>query len=694
MMNYRMKVDRVAAVLAVFLMLAVLFIPISSDYDTDAAVGETYTYTISPTGTVTGMDPVGTSGDTLTSMNNENSGSWTWDENGYGPFNSFYAAFDPAQNNRMVGHLDPDDLTKLVDGTSIAGEDYNIMWCLPTVYWKISGYYLILTNDPSTGGEAYAHTIYGVDGQKHVYEYIGLGVYEASKQTVGEQTILTSFTDSTPTVNQNRDTFRNQANNQLVNTNGESQNGYAMLWNFYQWQLYRFCTLAVMGSWDSQSVIGNGNVSGGNYTHITGDLDTSGPYAGITGNNDLKMRDSVKAFIENAWGGAEDFVDGIIINNESGYYIDQKAVPNNATSANGTSVEYIAQSLPSSGYGQFTSTTHPELWGMPTSDGGSSSSGLYDKVESSSANNALYVGGDAWYGYSAGISKICTNYSPSFYDSCIGARLAFVFDDDPMAGNTVTYDHSALTSAGGNASNLATNITTPRGESLQLPDFGAVGDFTHIGWYIGGVFYEPGATYTPTGDMTIQSAWLLPSVTITFSVEGSTYATLSVPKGSTGIVFTPTDVEGIFTGWFYDPGFEDEYDPVSPITTDITLYAKGAPPLIFTTDPVADGDIVALDGQPGTISFRATDSEDFTSVLWDFGDGQVSTDLYSTHYYAEPGSYTATLTVYNNHGSDTMEFLIEVPQMAPGRGGNDLLLWVAVGLMLIVAGGLVVRRLL
>ena len=229
---------------------------------------------------------------------------------------------------------------------------------------------------------------------------------------------------------------------------------------------------------------------------------------------------------------------------------------------------------------------------------------------------------------------------------------------------------------------------------MTLTDFGAVGDFTHAGWYIGGVFYEPGATYTPTGDITIQSAWLLPSVTITFSVEGSTYATLSVPKGSTGIVFTPVDVDGIFTGWFYDPGFEDEYDPVSPITTDITLYAKGAPPLVFTTDPVADGDIVALSGQPGPISFRATDSEDFTSVLWDFGDGQVSTDLYSTHYYAEPGSYTATLTVYNNHGSDTMEFLIEVPQMAPGGGGNDLLLWVAVGLMLIVAGGLVVRRLL
>ena len=690
MTAYRKKVNRIAAVFAVFLMLAVLFVPISSDCDTDAAVSETYTYTISPTGTVTGMDPVGTSGDTLTSVNNANSGSWTWDENGYGPFNSFYAAFDPAQNNRMVGHLDPDDLTKQVDGTSIAGEDYNIMWCLPTVYWKISGTSLVLTNDPSSGGEAYAHTIYGTDGQKHVYKYIGIGVYEASKQTVGGQTILTSFTDSTPTVNQTRDTFRDQANNQLVNTDGEDQNGYAMLWNFCQWQLWRFCTLAVMGSWDSQGVIGQGNVSGGNYTHITGDLDTSGPYAGYKSSS----TNSVKSFIENGWGGAYDFVDGIVIKGRSGYYIDQKAVPNNATSANGTSVEYIAQSLPSSGYGQFTSTTHPELWGMPTSKGGSSSSGLYDYVYTGTTSDYfLYVGGSASDSSSAGMS--CVNAaSLTDWHSTLGGRLAFVFDADPASGPIVTYDHTSLTNAGGNASNLATSTEVPAGESLKLPDFGAVGDFTHAGWYIGGVFYEPGATYTPTGDITIQSAWLLPSVTITFSVEGSTYATLSVPKGSTGIVFTPVDVDGIFTGWFYDPGFEDEYDPVSPITTDITLYAKGAPPLVFTTDPVADGDIVALSGQPGTISFRATDSEDFTSVLWDFGDGQVSTDLYSTHYYAEPGSYTATLTVYNNHGSDTMEFLIEVPEMAPGGGGNDLLLWVAFGLVCIVAGGLVVRRFL
>ena len=192
MMTCQKNSSRITAVLAVFLMLAVLFVPISSDSDTDAAIGEMYTYTITPEGKILGdYKPIGTSSSSgsYTSTNNRNSGSWTWDEDGYGPFNSFYAAFDPAQDNRMIGHLDPDDLTKLVDGTSIEGLGYNIMWCLPTVYWKTdSSGNLILTNDPDSGGVPYAHKI-----NNHVYRYIGIGVYEGTTETVNSKVTLLSY---------------------------------------------------------------------------------------------------------------------------------------------------------------------------------------------------------------------------------------------------------------------------------------------------------------------------------------------------------------------------------------------------------------------------------------------------------------------------------------------------------------------
>ena len=391
MTAYRKKVNRIAAVFAVFLMLAVLFVPISSDCDTDAAVGETYTYTISTDGTISGgYEPIGSSSTgKYTSVNGTNSGSWAFDEDGYGPFNSFYAAFDPAQNNRMIGHLDPDDLTKLVDGTSIAGQDYNIMWCLPTVYWKTSGTSLVLTNDPNAGGTAYAHTIEG-----HTYEYIGIGVYEASKQTVGGQAILTSLSGQEPTVWETRPTFRDWANNQQVNTDGNGANGYAMLWNFYQWELYKYCVLTVTGSWNSQDVAGNGDACGGGSDFLTGDLDKSGPYAGVRGETANKNYSTspVKVFIENAWGSNYEFIDGIVVSSKE-YYIDQSAVPTDETS--GTYITNPDGTLPGSdGFGSDPSA-ETMIWGMPTDTFGSYRTGLCDYVFSdNSLDCVVYVGGE------------------------------------------------------------------------------------------------------------------------------------------------------------------------------------------------------------------------------------------------------------------------------------------------------------
>ena len=488
---------RATAFLAVALTLAVLFVPLADVDTADAAYGETYTYTISTDGTIAGgYSPIGTSSSSgsYTSVNGTNSGSWAFNEEGYGPFNSFYAAFDPAQDNRMIGHLDPDDLTKLVDGTSIAGMDYNIMWCLPTVYWYSddSGN-LVLTNDPGSkdghGAQAYAHTIEG-----QTYNYIGIGVYEASKQTVGGQTILTSFTDSTPTVNQNRATFRDQANNQFVNTDGDGNNGYAMLWNFYQWELYKYCALAVMGSWDSQGIAGNGNVYGGSSNlHITGNHDKSGPYAGTKGGSSSYYQDSVKVFIENVWGNVSEDVDGVIVyNHESGIHITKQ----NGMLVNG------------SGFGSSPST-EAAIWGMPTSTDGSNSSGLYDRVFSTISGGGPYtvfVGGN-----SIVTSSFCKDYGLSWVNCATGldahgknngSRLAFVFDSDPYA-----------------------------------PE-------------------EP--------------------VTIALSVDGSTYATLTVPADSVGVDVTPVSVSGVFVGWYYDPSLTDPYDPDTPIADDLTLYASGA----------------------------------------------------------------------------------------------------------------------
>ena len=140
---------------------------------------------------------------------------------------------------------------------------------------------------------------------------------------------------------------------------------------------------------------------------------------------------------------------------------------------------------------------------------------------------------------------------------------------------------------------------------------------------------------------------------------------------SDGLVKEPTDpvlANHIFAGWFTDDG--EPFDFSQPISSDITLHAQWVDELIFTTVPTSDGIVKSVSGLAGTILCDATLSSDYTSILWDLGDGTTSANTYVTHYYGEPGQYTVTLTVYNEHGSDTTEFTINVPEDF-GRGGGQ-----------------------
>jgi len=57
---------------------------------------------------------------------------------------------------------------------------------------------------------------------------------------------------------------------------------------------------------------------------------------------------------------------------------------------------------------------------------------------------------------------------------------------------------------------------------------------------------------------------------------------------------------------------------------------------------------------PKTVKFIDQSSYLPTSWAWDFGDGESSTEQDPTHIYMKEGTYTVTLTVKNNFGSDTV----------------------------------------
>ena len=48
------------------------------------------------------------------------------------------------------------------------------------------------------------------------------------------------------------------------------------------------------------------------------------------------------------------------------------------------------------------------------------------------------------------------------------------------------------------------------------------------------------------------------------------------------------------------------------------------------------------------------------TYAWDFGDGNSSSEENPSHTYAEPGTYTASLTLSNDHGTDSHDVTVTV----------------------------------
>lgn len=71
-----------------------------------------------------------------------------------------------------------------------------------------------------------------------------------------------------------------------------------------------------------------------------------------------------------------------------------------------------------------------------------------------------------------------------------------------------------------------------------------------------------------------------------------------------------------------------------------------------TLPPVAGFSADNTSSCTGLISFTDLSTNGPTSWLWDFGDGQTSTDQNPSYIYTASGTYTVTLTATNSYGSD------------------------------------------
>ena len=112
------------------------------------------------------------------------------------------------------------------------------------------------------------------------------------------------------------------------------------------------------------------------------------------------------------------------------------------------------------------------------------------------------------------------------------------------------------------------------------------------------------------------------------------------------------------------------------LTSDLNGLIQAVPITNFTTNSTSSCS--------GTIIFSDLTSNNPSSWLWDFGDGNTSTQQNPTHTYTTTGTYDVQLISYNNFGSDTViqNNLVQInltntPPSAPSCASNtDFRIWI------------------
>ena len=486
-------------------------------------------------------------------------GSWTWDRTtGYGPFNMFYGAFDIDNSNSLYAILDPYDLSKTVAGADLpTSGHYNIMLVIPTVYWLVDANGNLELSNDSTKGTAYAHTIDG-----HVYNYIAIGVYEATSDDNSNPTKLTSESGKLPLNNKTRTQFRTLAQ---ANTMDSSlgTNAYPMLWNFYQWELYKYISLTMIEDFNSQTMVGYGHVytSSAQYQHQTGALDAYGPYAGEIGtwlSSGERGQNSVKMLIENAWGGVSEFVDGFI-SVSSNIYVNTSHNPNDS-STSGTYISALGSIGESTGF-PTEIYTDALTWGWGINSSGSNVTGLADTTQTATGSTVrvLSVGGAAYTGTSPltyGINSANAGNTATDMFASIGTRLAFVFDDGPASVPTTSYDYLLEY----DSSKMATGT-----DALSVQGMTPVA-------------HRDVATVTVTPNDSDYGTVSPASITDIEPGDTITIANNTITYGETVVTATPAEADAQYTYAF--SGFVDSNS--DPVTGTVTVNSDMTITAVFT----------------------------------------------------------------------------------------------------------------
>jgi len=152
--------------------------------------------------------------------------------------------------------------------------------------------------------------------------------------------------------------------------------------------------------------------------------------------------------------------------------------------------------------------------------------------------------------------------------------------------------------------------------------------------------------------------------TVTFDTNGgSSVDSQSVTSGGTATApLNPTKSRYKFLNWCTDQACTSTFSFSTPITADITLYAKWIDILMFTSYPSASVNVIS--GTGSSFAFTANIANS-AYVTWDMGDGTVYGNVGEVHHEYRPGTYTVALTSYNDNGSVTEYYNLIVHNADP-----------------------------
>lgn len=118
--------------------------------------------------------------------------------------------------------------------------------------------------------------------------------------------------------------------------------------------------------------------------------------------------------------------------------------------------------------------------------------------------------------------------------------------------------------------------------------------------------------------------------------------------------------------------FEEEGSYTVTFTASSEANADSSSMNVQVNPPPVPAEIVSVNANPNpaeedeTVQFNAElQGDEPVNCEWDFGDGNTSSDCEPSHTYDEQGTYTATLSVSNEHGEDTRSVTMTIEPALP-----------------------------